>query len=86
MKEDDTLRDRTMRKRMNEAELGRVDCRTSRNPPPKLDPFTVAYAGRLTDLLADHLPWHRARLKFIARFTTALMQLITTNSPNLPWR
>jgi hypothetical protein len=39
----------------------------------------MPYAGRLTDVLADHLPWHRARLKFIARFTAALLQLTTTN-------
>lgn len=43
----------------------------------------MLYAGRLTDVLARHLPWHQARLKFIARFTTALLQLTTTNLAKL---
>jgi hypothetical protein len=33
----------------------------------------------MTDVLSDHLGWHRARLKFMARFTTALLKLTTTN-------
>jgi hypothetical protein len=41
------------------------------------------YVRQLTDVLAEHLPWHRARLKFIARFTTALLQLTTTNLARL---
>jgi hypothetical protein len=41
------------------------------------------YARQLTDVLAQHLPWHRARLKFMARFTTALLQLTTTNLAKL---
>jgi hypothetical protein len=34
---------------------------------------------RLTDVLSQHLPWHRARLKFIARFVLSVLQLTTTN-------
>jgi hypothetical protein len=41
------------------------------------------YVRQLTDVLSQHLPWHRARLKFIARFTTALLQLTTTNLAKL---
>lgn len=41
------------------------------------------YVRRLTDVLAQHLPWHRARLKFMARFTSALLQLTTTNLAKL---
>lgn len=41
------------------------------------------YVRQLTDVLAQRLPWHRARLKFIARFTTALLQLTTTNLAKL---
>jgi len=41
------------------------------------------YVRRLTDVLARRLPWHRARLKFIARFTTALLQLTTANLAKL---
>lgn len=39
----------------------------------------MAYVESLTDVLAEHLSWHRARLSFIARFTTALLKLTTTN-------
>jgi hypothetical protein len=41
------------------------------------------YVRQLTDVLTQQLPWHRARLKFIARFTTALLQLTTTNLAKL---
>ena len=41
------------------------------------------HVRRLNDVLAQRLPWHRARLKFIARFTTALLQLTTTNLAKL---
>lgn len=33
----------------------------------------------MTSVLSDHLGWHRARLKFVARFTAALLKLATTN-------
>ena len=33
----------------------------------------------MTDVLSDHLGWHLARLKFVARFTSALLKLTTTN-------
>jgi hypothetical protein len=33
----------------------------------------------MTSVLSDHLGWHRARLKFMARFTTALLKRATTN-------
>jgi hypothetical protein len=33
----------------------------------------------MTSVLSDHLGWHRARLKFMARFTAALLKLTTTN-------
>jgi hypothetical protein len=33
----------------------------------------------MTDVLSDHLGWHRARLKFMGRFTAALLKLTTTN-------
>lgn len=33
----------------------------------------------ITGVLSDHLGWHRARLKFMARFTSALLKLTTTN-------
>lgn len=39
----------------------------------------MTYVNDLTNVLSAHLPWHRARLKFIARFTAALLQLTTTN-------
>jgi hypothetical protein len=47
------------------------------------DLFTTVYVRCLTDVLSQPLPWHRARLKFIARFTTALLQLTTTNLAKL---
>jgi len=33
----------------------------------------------ITNVLSDHLGWHRARLKFMARFTVALLQRTTTD-------
>lgn len=43
----------------------------------------MTYAEPLTNVLAEHLPWHRARLRFIARFTIALLKLTTTNLAKL---
>jgi hypothetical protein len=43
----------------------------------------MAYVEPLTNVLAEHLPWHRARLSFIARFTVALLKLTTTNLAKL---
>lgn len=37
------------------------------------------YVRSITGVLSDHLGWHRARLKFMARFTAALLQLQTAN-------
>lgn len=37
------------------------------------------YVQSITGVLSDHLGWHRARLKFIARFTSALLKLTTSN-------
>jgi len=34
----------------------------------------MQYVESMTDVLSDHLGWHRARLKFMARFTTALLK------------
>ena len=39
----------------------------------------MSYVASLTCVLADHLGWHRARLKFIARFVCALLHQRTTN-------
>jgi hypothetical protein len=39
----------------------------------------MRYVHSITSVLSDHLGWHRARLKFMARFTSALLQLTTTN-------
>lgn len=39
----------------------------------------MAYVESMTDVLSEHLDWHRARLKFMARFTSALLRLTTTN-------
>ena len=44
----------------------------------KSDPFWTTYVQSITDVLSDHLGWHRARLKFMARFTSALLRLTTT--------
>jgi hypothetical protein len=37
----------------------------------------MRYVASITNVLSNHLGWHRARLKFIARFTSALLQLTT---------
>ena len=39
----------------------------------------MTYVNDLTNVLSEHLPWHRARLKFMARFTSALLRLTTAN-------
>ena len=42
------------------------------------------YASKLTDVLSRHLPsWHKARLKFMARFVGSLLKLTTTNGKKL---
>lgn len=42
------------------------------------------YVSKLTDVLSDDLPgWHRARLKFIARFVGSLLRLSTVNFSEL---
>jgi hypothetical protein len=37
------------------------------------------YVAFITNVLSGHLGWHRARLKFMARFTSALLRLPTTD-------
>ena len=39
----------------------------------------VPYVQSITDVLSSHLGWHRARLKFMARFTSAVLAMTTTN-------
>jgi hypothetical protein len=39
----------------------------------------VHYVQSITDVLSSHLGWHRARLKFMARFTSAVLATTTTN-------
>jgi hypothetical protein len=39
----------------------------------------MRYVASITNVLSDHLGWHRARLKFMARFTSALLRLRTTD-------
>ncbi|WP_251980700.1 IS4 family transposase [Salinibacter ruber] len=39
----------------------------------------MPYAQSITDVLSAHLGWHRVRLKFMARFTAALLKMTTTN-------
>ena len=44
-------------------------------------PFCVS---TLTSVLREHLPsWHKARLKFMARFMTSLLKLTTTNGKKI---
>jgi hypothetical protein len=43
----------------------------------------MQYVASITNVLSDHLGWHRARLKFIARFTPALPMQTTTNLKRL---
>lgn len=39
----------------------------------------MPYVQSLTNVLSANLGWHKARLKFMARFTIALLQMSTTN-------
>lgn len=39
----------------------------------------MRYVNSITNVLSDHLGWHRARLKFMARFMSAVITLTTTN-------
>lgn len=39
----------------------------------------MPYVQSITDVLSANLGWHRARLKFMARFTAALLKMTTTN-------
>jgi len=39
----------------------------------------MPYVQSITDVLSANLGWHKARLKFIARFTAALLKMTTTN-------
>ena len=39
----------------------------------------MLYVQSITDVLSSHLGWHRARLKFMARFTSAMLSMKTTN-------
>ena len=39
----------------------------------------MRYVASITSVLSDHLGWHRARLKFMARFTSALLRLTTSD-------
>lgn len=42
-------------------------------------PDHMHYVQSITNVLTNHLGWHRARLKLIARFQAALLKLQTTN-------
>lgn len=55
------------------------DRETNRDLHRQSDPLVMHYVRSITDVLASHLGWHRARLKFMARFTAALLKLRTTN-------
>ena len=39
----------------------------------------MPYVQSISDVLSSHLGWHRARLKFMARFTSAVLAMTTTN-------
>jgi hypothetical protein len=42
------------------------------------------YASKLTAVLSERLPsWHRARLKFMARYIGSLLKLTTTNGKKI---
>ena len=43
----------------------------------------MQYVESMTSILSDHLGWYLARLKFIARYTAALLKLATTNLQGL---
>lgn len=51
----------------------------------KASPAMPFYARKLTAVLSERLPssWHRARLKFIARYVGSLLKLTTTNGKKL---
>ena len=42
-------------------------------------PVSAPYVQSITNVLSDHLGWHRARLKLMARFQLALEKLPATN-------
>jgi hypothetical protein len=39
----------------------------------------MPYVQSISDVLSSHLGWHRARLKFMARFTSTVLAMTTTN-------
>jgi hypothetical protein len=39
----------------------------------------MLYVSSLTDVLSGYLDWHLARLKFMARFTTLLLTLTSSD-------
>jgi hypothetical protein len=39
----------------------------------------MPYVQSITDVLFSHLGFHRSRLKFMARFTSAVLSMTTTN-------
>lgn len=51
----------------------------------KASPAMPFYARRLTAVLSERLPssWHRARLKFMARYVGSLLKLTTTNGKKI---
>lgn len=59
--------------------LGSTGRDNQSRPLPTPAPFVMQYVASITSVLSDHLGWHRARLKFMARFTAALLKLTTTN-------
>jgi len=52
---------------------GRHDRETNRDLSPNTIPLTVAHVASNTNVLSDHLGWHRARLTFMARFIGSMM-------------
>ena len=64
---------------MNGPDAGQYGPRVTRDLLPTPTPFAMRYVDSITSVLSDHLGWHRARLKFMARFTSALLRLTTTN-------
>ena len=50
----------------------------------KASPAMPFYARQLTAVLSERLPdWHRARIKFIARYVGSLLKLTTTNGKKI---
>ena len=50
----------------------------------KASPAMPFYARKLTAVLSERLPdWHRARIKFIARYVGSLLKLTTTNGKKI---